>query len=123
VPPTEPRAIDWESAEIEDGELTVGLTGQKSKDWRARFENVLALLDTPHTAWGEVTLVKDRIVVAGVEQGSESDLRHFLESIVIQANADTRRGEEETEPQDAPDKPDPDAEMTRAFRAFAAEQG
>src|SRR5436305_1183054 len=110
MPPSEPRAIDWGTASIEDGELTVGLSGAKSKDWRARFENVVALLDTPHSEWGEVTLVKDRINVEGVQQGGESDLRHFLESIVMQANADTRRVGEEQDAEQAAEEPDVDGQ-------------
>jgi hypothetical protein len=117
----EPRTIDWESALIEDGGLTVGLTGERSKDWRTRFEGVVALLDASNNEWGDVSLAKDRIHVADVAQGSESDLRHFLESIVMQANADTRRGREEDE-QDASEEADVDGQMTRAFRAFAADQ-
>ena len=40
---TEQRHIDWASTQIEDGTLTVKLTGIGSKAWKARFENVLAL--------------------------------------------------------------------------------
>ncbi|HEY2140925.1 MAG TPA: hypothetical protein VGG98_02545 [Solirubrobacteraceae bacterium] len=47
----EQRQIEWGSAEIEDGTLTVHLAGASSKAWKARFESVLALLDTPHSGW------------------------------------------------------------------------
>ena len=120
--PTEPRAIDWDSATVEDGALTVALTGQSSKDWRARFASILTLLGTPHGAWGEVTLAKNRIEVADVRQGSESDLRHFLESVVVQANADTR-ADGETSGDEPTEEDGVDAQMTRAFRAFAAGSG
>src|ERR1700724_3230920 len=85
----EPRQIEWGSAQIEDATLTVELTGSASKAWKARFESVLALLDTPHSSWGEVRLTKKGIKIADLQQGRESELRHFLESIVLQANSDT----------------------------------
>ncbi len=83
------REIDWTSARIDGGALTVELSGGASKAWKSHFETVLALLDSSQGRWGEVRLGKGTIEVAGVEQGSESDLRHFLESIVLQANTDT----------------------------------
>jgi hypothetical protein len=39
----EPRNIDWGTAEVEEGTLTVQLTGPSSKAWKQRFEGVLAL--------------------------------------------------------------------------------
>jgi hypothetical protein len=41
------RHIDWATAQIEEGTLTVGLTARGTRAWKARFENVLALLATP----------------------------------------------------------------------------
>ena len=121
----EPRQIDWASAQMEDGALTVKLTGKGSKAWRARFENVLALLDTPHTTWGEVRLNKSAVKVAGVRQGAEPELRHFLESVVLQANSDTQpeAPENEAEADDAGEEPSVEEQMTATFRAFAIQQG
>ncbi len=99
----EQRQIEWGTAEIDDGTLTVQLAGASSKSWKARFENVLALLDTPHSGWGEVSLTKKAIKVSGVQQGNEAELRHFLESAVLQANTDT-----------APDAPPPHERRTRS---------
>ncbi len=99
----EQRQIEWGTAEIDDGTLTVQLAGASSKSWKARFENVLALLDTPHSGWGEVSLTKKAIKVSGVQQGSEAELRHFLESAVLQANTDT-----------APDAPHRTTRRTRS---------
>lgn len=117
----EPRQIDWASAQIEDGALTVELTGKGSKVWKARFANVLALLDTPHTSWGEVRLHKSTVTVAGVQQGGESELRHFLESAVLQANSDTQpeAPEDDAEGDDEGGEHDVDEQMTATFRAFA----
>jgi hypothetical protein len=120
----EPRHIDWASAQIEDGTLTVELTGKGSKAWKARFANVLALLDTPHTTWGEVHLNKSAIKVAGVQQGAEPELRHFLESVVLQVNSDTHpeAPEGDAETGDAREEPDVDEQMARTFRAFAQQR-
>lgn len=120
---SEPRQIDWASAQIEDGTLTVELTGKGSKAWKARFENVLTLLDTPHTAWSEVRLKKSAVKVAGVQQGVEPELRHFLESVVLQANSDTQpeAPEDDAETDDAGEE-DVDEQMTATFKTFAQQQ-
>ncbi len=118
----EPRQIQWGSAQIEDGTLTVELAGASSNAWKARFENVLTLLDTPHSGWGEVGLTKRAIKISGVQRGSEAELRHFLESAVLQANTDTAPaasqpdGEDEDEDDD---EPNVDEQMAQTFRSFA----
>ena len=118
----QPRQIEWGSAQIEDATLKVELTGSASKAWKARFESVLALLDTPHSSWGEIHLTKKGIKIADVQQGSESELRHFLESIVLQANSDTAPNTpRDDDDSDEGHKPDRDEQMTATFRAFAAE--
>jgi hypothetical protein len=119
----EQRNIDWGSAEIEDATLTVALADASSKAWKQRFESVLALLDTPHSHWGEVHLNKKAIQVADVQPGTETELRHFLESIVLQVNSELPQPEEPE--QDAEKEPEvdeaaqADRQMTAAFRAFA----
>lgn len=120
----EPRHIDWASAQIEDGTLTLELIGNGSKVWKARFENVLALLDTPHTTWGEVRLHKSTVKVAGVQPGGEPELRHFLESVVLQANSDTQpeTPQDNAEDDDANGEPDVDEQMTATFKTFAQQQ-
>lgn len=119
----EPRQIDWASSQIEDGTLTVELTGKGSKVWKARFENVLALLDTPHTTWGSVRLNKRAVEVAGVQQGTEPELRHFLESVVLQANSDTQPVAPEDDVEtDGEVETDLDEQMTATFKAFAQPQ-
>ena len=116
----EQRQIQWGTAEIDDGSLTVELGGASSKSWKARFENVLALLDTPHRGWGEVSLTRKAIKVSGSQHGSEAEQRHFLESAVLQANTDTAPSA--PSPHDAEDEePDADEEMAQTFRSFAVE--
>lgn len=118
----EPRQIEWGSAQIEGGTLTVELAGASSKAWRARFENVLTLLDTAHSSWGEVSLIKKAIKVADVGQGSEADLRHFLESIVLQANSDTEPDAPLPDDEGEDHEPNTDEQIAETFRGFAAEQ-
>jgi hypothetical protein len=118
-----PRNIDWGTAEIEGGILTVELTGNSSKPWRQRFESVLALLETPHSRWGGVCITRKGIQVAGVEQGTETELRHFLESIVLQINSELPQPEESTQHSDEEthvgEAAQLEREMTAAFRSFA----
>jgi hypothetical protein len=118
----ERRNIDWGSTEIEDAALSVELTGASSKAWKQRFQSVLAMLETPHSRWGEVRLNRSGVQVAEVQQGTESELRHFLESIVLQVNSELPQAREAQ--QDAGEEHDDqgaqaDRQMTAAFRAFA----
>ncbi|HEX4116313.1 MAG TPA: hypothetical protein VHY18_10610 [Solirubrobacteraceae bacterium] len=122
----EQRNIDWGSAEIEDATLTVDLTGASSKVWKQRFQSVLALLETPHSHWGAVHLGKGGIQVTEVQQGTETELRHFLESIVLQVNSELpqpQQGQQGQQDADAETHADREAQsdrqMTAAFRAFA----
>ncbi|HEX5146787.1 MAG TPA: hypothetical protein VFV85_07170 [Conexibacter sp.] len=111
-----PVEIDWSSAEVADGELTVQLSQPPSSAWRKRFRAVQAQLERAGEPWEQVRVKKDRLVVAGVEPGAEDDVRHFVESVVLQANA-AERDEHDDE-----DEHDPgDRRMTEAFQAFARE--
>jgi hypothetical protein len=119
----EQRKVDWGSAEVEDATLTVELTGANSKAWKHRFESVLALLDTPHSRWGEVHLKRKAIRVADVQPGTETELRHLLESIVLQVNSELPQPEEPEHDGEghaqAGETAQADRQMTAAFRAFA----
>jgi hypothetical protein len=119
-----PRKIDWGTAEIEEGTLAFELAGASSKAWKQRFESVLALLETSHSRWGEVSITRKGIRVAGVGQGVETELRHFLESIVMQVNSELPQPEESTEAAEEAHVDEGarvDQQMTTAFRAFADE--
>ncbi len=103
--------IDWSTAQVSDAELVVALAQPPPHEWRTRAKSAIALLDRPGQAWDAVKIKKDRIVVSGVAEGREDDVRHFLESIVLQANA----GESD----EAPEHVDPaDERMTSAFQSF-----
>ena len=109
------RTIDWSSATIKERELRVGLSGAPTKRWSEHFRGVLALIGRHPDGWGAVRLSSRAIIVADVEPGAERDLRHFLESVVLEANADAQ-------PDDAAQRGDAseDDDMAATFRSFAA---
>lgn len=114
--------LDWSSAEVHDGALEVGLSGELPSGWKDSFERTVVLLRGG--GWRDVKLKKDRVRVQGVEQSDEERLHHFLESVVLQANAacgetESEAHEDEDEPEDEPEGPD--AEMTERFRSFATD--
>jgi hypothetical protein len=124
------REIDWASARSEDGSVSVDLSGEAPKGWNKHFEGVLALLDHGSGRWGAIKLAKGAIKVADVREGAEEDLRHLLESTLLQVNSDLGPAEEEaaSPSAEAPGQEDPaataDERMTERFRAFAhAEAG
>jgi hypothetical protein len=112
-------AIDWESAEVDDGRLTVHLTGEPPSGWAKRVGHVVERLERPSNAWDKVKVSKARIRVDGVRPGSEEELHHFLESAVLQANADLRPDDDDSSEDE---RSDDDQKMTDAFRAYAATQ-
>jgi hypothetical protein len=109
--------IDWGTASVKDARLSVGLSGAPPKGLGEQLEHVIARLATTGRQWGEISVGKRKLHVDDVQHGAEADLRHFLESALLQANATVG-----AEPADSPDDdPDagPDEEMTSAFRSFA----
>lgn len=121
----EPR-LDWSTAEVGDGRLTVALEGERPKGWKQSFETVAQLLTQGDGA--PVTLKKHEVRVSGLRPGDEEKVHHLLESVVQQANADHRPPEEEQRDEDDEDdgavpleqigQSSPDAEMEDRFRSF-----
>ena len=108
--------IDWASAEVADGKLTVAIAGEPSKEWAERIGAIVDRLQPSGSPWA-VEATKKAITVKGIEPGSESEVRHLLEGAVLQANADF--APEEDEEADDAGGSDEDAAMTEAFQAFA----
>ncbi len=116
------RELEWAEAEVHDGVLTVPLSGSASKSWSERFGAVLRLLDRSKQTWDGVSLDKKAVEVSGLQPGSEGDVRHFLESIVVEVNSELTpaenreqaRVEDSIDPQEQADR-----EMTESVRAFA----
>jgi hypothetical protein len=116
-------SLDWGTAEVHDGELSVKLLGDAPRPWRESFQSTVTLLD--NSGWGKIIVKKHSVRVADVQPGSEEKLRHHLEAVVQQANADhppadDAQGErgEDGRSDEGPDEKSPDSEMTERFRAF-----
>src|SRR5262245_28756666 len=88
-------AIDWSTASVQDGDLTVELAGETSKAWAERLGDVIERLDRPGRGWQAVKVTRKRVKVAAVAAGSEEDLRHLLDSAAQQVNADFAEPDED----------------------------
>lgn len=111
--------IDWSTAEVRDGGLAVEFAGEPTAQWAKHVAGVIDRLERHAGRWGTIKVTKDRLAVTEVVAGSEADLRHFLEGVVQQANADFA-----PEPEDETDDgggSDADREMTEAFRSFSSD--
>ena len=111
--------LDWASAEVDDGTLEVPLGGELPRKWKASFERTVALLHGGQ--WGNVKLKKGRVRVNDVAEDRADELRHFLEGVVQQANADCGAEQADEAHDGDGDADDRDAQITARFRAFAAE--
>jgi hypothetical protein len=111
--------LDWASAEVDDGTLEVPLNGEPPRGWKASFERTVALL--PGGQWGRVKLKKGRVRVRDVGEGREEELRHFLEGVIQQGNADCGVDQADDAADGDGDADDSDAQMAARFRSFAAE--
>ena len=117
--------LDWSTAEVSDGKLTVSLDERPTDEWAASFERTAQLLD--RGTWPDIKLKKREIIVKEIEAGSEERLRFFLESVIQEANAEHTSDEDEEqrgasgEDEEAGEEAenDPDREMTERFRGFA----
>ena len=113
--------LNWATAEVQDGKLTVELEGEVPTGFKKRFQSTVRLLGGG--SWGEIAYRKQAVRVTQVEPGDEEKLRHFLESAVEQANAGfepTRSDSDEAAQEDVPSEDDaPDAVMTELFRSFS----
>jgi len=121
--------LDWSTATVKEAKLTVALEGELPRGWRESFETTAWLLG--HGRWGKISVKKREVRVSEVSPGTEEDVRHYLESVVLQANANTAPDEDSTGPEESEADEDskaeaargPDTEMTEQFRAFAEPDG
>jgi hypothetical protein len=116
--------VDWTTAEVNRAKLEVELSGELPASWKKSFKTTARLLHRSGE-WGEVELKKRTVSVSRLTPGSEENLRHFVESVVEQANATA--GLAEVEPDDderaasAGNEEGPDEQMTQRFRSFSSE--
>ena len=126
---TEQPKLDWTTAEVSDGELTVRLRAKLPKRWRATFERTATLLNSG--SWDVSLNARNHSVrVASVQSGDEERVRQFLEGAVLEANSTLVSERElfEVGPADDEDEPTSDTEtaersrdeeLTAQFRGFA----
>ncbi|MFL5900080.1 MAG: hypothetical protein ACJ75S_02630 [Solirubrobacterales bacterium] len=124
------REIEWSAARVNDeGSLSVPLRGEWDDDWNASFSEALGhrMRETRGGVWGEVSLIRDAVIVKGVESDSVDALRAFLESIVANANADVGRRKqakaeaEAAERAEAAEHAASQEALTEKFRSFGDE--
>jgi hypothetical protein len=114
--------IDWRGAAVDGGRLTVPFEGTAPAGFKEQLSEVIARLDRGGSAWGEIKVTKAKLRVADVAAGAESDLRHFLEAAVLQANANLATDDEDDDsPDSGGERSEADARMTEAFRGFAGQ--
>lgn len=116
----EAPSVDWSTAQVSGGKLTVRVNGDRPRGWKQRFERTARLLGDGD--WEGVRLKKGEIRVKGVVPGAEDKLRHHLESIIVEANTLAPEPNAPSEPPPAAEDDD-DARMTKKFRSFAQREG
>ena len=117
--------LQWSAAEVRSGTLTVPIEGDRPRGWKSTFDHTVRLLGGG--SWGEVSLKKATVKVADVTEGTEDEVRFFLEGVVQQANAthvEVDEDPDETGDEDSNgggDADDADTRMTSRFRDTKAE--
>lgn len=121
--------LDWSSAEVHAGKLVIALEGKPEKDWKDAFKRTTRLLN--RGTWNEVTLKRGRVSLEQVKPGDEDRVRHFLESVVLQANSAAEPAEgddvapsDQTESETDKEAPEDleDQRVTQRLRSFAQAQ-
>lgn len=86
--------IDWGSAEVQEGQLSVRVRPDPDFAFLTVFDTVLIESPPPlgAAAWGQVQFASGRIVVSEVQPGSAPALEQFLDGVV--RDADQRVGAE-----------------------------
>jgi hypothetical protein len=113
--------LDWASASVKNGELSVDIAGTTNAEWGRGLEAIVERLYRSGSGWGEVKVSKATLRVASVSPGSEADLRHFLHSAVLQVNTNFAPGKEGEGGDDDDGGSPEDREMTDAFRSFSTD--
>jgi len=110
--------LAWDEAEVHGAELHLPLTVDAPHGWAARFRRLLARLGPDgESRWGRISVSRREVKVADVADGGEGDLRHLLETVLLQVNTDFAPDEAE-EAERSPEE-QRDARLTEAFRGFA----
>jgi hypothetical protein len=111
--------IDWTTASVDDAKLTVEIGGDPGAKWSRRLQEIVERLDRGGSGWGEIAVKKKRLHVSSLTEGCESDLRHLVDSAVLQANAEFAADDEDDGDGGDDDRSEPDRDMTDRFRSFS----
>src|SRR3954471_24438944 len=98
--------IDWSTAEVKDGTLSVELSDDVPEEWNERIPQVVGRLGVRGA--GEVGLDGRTITVSDVQQGRESESHQPLEGALLQAAADHPPAEPEEGDEDGDGASDTD---------------
>jgi hypothetical protein len=115
-------ALDWSSADVNDGTLVVELSDKPPKKWRDAFERATALLS--HGTWHTRLNRNGAVRVDPVGLGDEERVRQFLEGALLEANRTTLTEDELFDDSHANSDSEKseiatDEQLTQTFRAFA----
>jgi predicted RecB family endonuclease len=79
--------IEWDTSEVEQGELSVSLEPAPDFAFMVEFDGVLVGHERPSDeGWGKVLLAEGKVVVSDVQPDSADELRAFLDEAVQKAN-------------------------------------
>lgn len=112
-------SIDWRTAQVRGRELTVAFEEPISAPERKCLTALVERLERSGEPWEAITVKKNRLIVGAIADGAEDDLRHFLESLLLEANAAADEGDDAEDEQ----VDERDRRMTEAFQAFAPDAG
>jgi hypothetical protein len=80
--------IDWASADVRDGILTLPLTGSVTPAWTGRLRELVAAAQPDADGWASVQVTREHLRVGQMRAGAGTGLHELLERLVDQANAD-----------------------------------
>lgn len=110
--------LDWSTATVSDGRLTVEFDARPASEWVDRLSAVVERMQRSSSPGGAIKVKRRRVKVAGMTPGLEDELRVFLEGAVMQTNADFRPDEAE-QPGGGGERSEVDEIMTARFQSFA----
>jgi hypothetical protein len=119
------RSIDWNSASVRAGRLTVDLIGTTDEAWdqALRWELNARLRETQAGVWGEIEYTGGGLSVDTVGEGSEPEVRRFLDALVESTNNRPQRDPvgagkaRERRERNEDEDPQSDQRMTERFKA------
>jgi hypothetical protein len=97
----------------------VPVIGDVPAGWTKRVKSVVERLDRSGSSWGAIGVTKKQRRIDAVSAGSERDLHHFLESVVLQANAAFMEEQEDTTEDGRSEQ---DQQMIDVFRSLATDR-